>query len=50
MLAGVNGRRDTLYAQEHPLLLLNQLTIHKGGVKHENKAEAVKLEYLASPG
>ena len=54
MLAGVNGRRDALYAQRTSVLTPNpaHLNISAGGVAKyaENKAEAVKLlEYLASP-
>jgi len=54
MLAGVNGRRDTLYAQRTSVLTPNpaHVNISAGGVAKyaNNKAEAIKLlEYLASP-
>ena len=54
MLAGVNGRRDSLYAQRTSVLTPNpaHVNISAGGVAKyaRNKAEAIKLlEYLASP-
>ena len=54
MLAGVNGRRDTLYAQRTSVITPNpaHVNISAGGVAKyaTNKAEAIKLlEYLASP-
>ena len=54
MLAGVNGRRDTLYARRTSVITPNpaHINISAGGVARyaTNKAEAVKLlEYLASP-
>ena len=54
MLAGVNGRRDALYAQRTSVLTPNpaHVNISAGGVAKyaPNKAEAIKLlEYLASP-
>ena len=54
MLAGVNGRRDALYAKRTTVLTPNpaHLNISAGGVAKNatNKNEAVKLlEYLASP-
>ena len=54
MLAGVNGRRDALYAQRTSVLTPNpaHVNISAGGVAKyaTNKAEAIKLlEYLASP-
>ena len=54
MLAGVNGRRDALYAQRTSVLTPNpaHVNISAGGVAKyaRNKAEAIKLlEYLASP-
>ena len=54
MLAGVNGRRDALYAKKTVVLTPNpaHLNISAGGVAKyaNNKAEAIKLlEYLASP-
>ena len=54
MLAGVNGRRDTLYAQRTFVITPNpaHVNISAGGVAKyaTNKAEAIKLlEYLASP-
>ena len=54
MLAGVNGRRDTLYAKKTSVITPNpaHVNISAGGVAKyaENKDEAVKLlEYLASP-
>ena len=54
MLAGVNGRRDTLYAQRTSVITPNpaHVNISAGGVAKyaTNKAEAVKLlEFLASP-
>jgi iron(III) transport system substrate-binding protein len=54
MLAGVNGRRDTLYAKRTSVITPNpaHVNISAGGVAKyaTNKAEAVKLlEYLASP-
>ena len=54
MLAGVNGRRDSLYAQRTSVLTPNpaHVNISAGGVAKyaTNKAEAIKLlEYLASP-
>jgi len=54
MLAGVNGRRDTLYAKRTSVITPNpaHVNISAGGVAKyaENKDEAIKLlEYLASP-
>jgi len=54
MLAGVNGRRDTLYARRVNVLTPNpaHMNISAGGVAKyaSNKQEAVKLlEFLASP-
>ena len=54
MLAGVNGRRDTLYAQRTSVVTPNpaHVNISAGGVARyaTNKAEAIRLlEYLASP-
>ena len=54
MLAGVNGRRDTLYAQRTKVITPNpaHVNISAGGVAKyaNNKSEAIKLlEYLASP-
>ena len=54
MLAGVNGRRDVLYAKKTAVLTPSpaHVNISAGGIARfaENKAEAVKLlEYLASP-
>ena len=54
MLAGVNGRRDALYAKKTTVLTPNpaHVNISAGGVaKHAtNKNEAIELlEYLASP-
>ena len=54
MLAGVNGRRDALYAKRTSVITPNpaHVNISAGGVAKyaKNKAEAVKLlEYLASP-
>jgi len=54
MLAGVNGRRDTLYARRTSVITPNpaHVNISAGGVAKyaTNKAEAIKLlEFLASP-
>ena len=54
MLAGVNGRRDALYAKKTTVLTPSpaHVNISAGGISKfaKNKAEAVKLlEYLASP-
>ena len=54
MLAGVNGRRDALYAKKTTVLTPNpaHVNISAGGVAKyaSNKNEAIKLlEYLASP-
>ena len=54
MLAGVNGRRDSLYAKKTVVLTPNpaHVNISAGGVAKyaTNKSEAVKLlEFLASP-
>ncbi len=54
MLAGVNGRRDALYAKRTTVLTPNpaHVNISAGGVAKYaiNKAEAIKLlEFLASP-
>jgi iron(III) transport system substrate-binding protein len=54
MLAGVNGRRDALYAKRTSVLTPNpaHVNISAGGVAKyaTNKAEAIKLlEFLASP-
>ncbi len=54
MLAGVNGRRDALYAKKTSVLTPNpaHVNVSAGGVARyaTNKDEAIKLlEYLASP-
>ena len=54
MLAGVNGRRDTLYAKKTSVITPNpaHVNISAGGVAKyaTNKAEAIELlEFLASP-
>ncbi len=54
MLAGVNGRRDTLYSRRVNVITPNpaHMNISAGGVAKyaSNKSEAVKLlEFLASP-
>ena len=54
MLAGINGRRDALYAKKTSVITPNpaHVNISAGGVAKyaTNKTEAVKLlEYLASP-
>ena len=54
MLAGINGRRDTLYARKISVVTPNpaHINISAGGVSKyaTNKAEAIKLlEFLASP-
>jgi len=54
MLAGVNGRRDALYAKKTSIITPNpaHVNISAGGVAKyaTNKAEAIKLlEFLASP-
>ena len=54
MLAGVNGRRDSLYAKKTSIITPNpaHVNISAGGVAKyaTNKAEAIKLlEFLASP-
>ncbi len=54
MLAGVNGRRDALYAKKTTVLTPNpaHVNISAGGVAKyaTNKSEAIELlEYLASP-
>ena len=54
MLAGVNGRRDALYAKKTSVITPNpaHVNISAGGVARyaTNKSEAVKLlEFLASP-
>ena len=54
MLAGVNGRRDSLYAKKTSVITPNpaHVNISAGGVARyaTNKSEAVKLlEFLASP-
>ncbi len=54
MLAGVNGRRDALYAKKTTVLTPNpaHVNISAGGIAKyaTNKNEAIKLlEYLASP-
>ena len=54
MLAGVNGRRDTLYAKKTSVITPDpaHVNISAGGVAKyaNNKFEAIKLlEYLASP-
>ena len=54
MLAGVNGRRDALYAKKTSVITPEpaHVNISAGGVAKyaKNKAEAIKLlEYLASP-
>ena len=54
MLAGVNGRRDSLLAKNTTVLTPNpaHVNISAGGVAKyaSNKSEAIKLlEYLASP-
>ena len=54
MLAGINGRRDALYAKRTTVLTPNpaHVNISAGGVAKyaTNKNEAIKLlEFLASP-
>ena len=54
MLAGVNGRRDSLYAKKTSVITPNpaHVNISAGGIARyaTNKSEAVKLlEFLASP-
>ena len=54
MLAGINGRRDTLYAKRTSVITPNpaHVNISAGGVAKyaTNKDEAIKLlEFLASP-
>ena len=54
MLAGINGRRDALYAKRGSVITPNpaHVNISAGGIAKyaENKAEAIKLlEFLASP-
>ena len=54
MLAGVNGRRDALYAKKTSVITPNpaHVNISAGGVARyaKNKKQAIKLlEYLASP-
>ncbi len=54
MLAGVNGRRDTLYARKTSVITPNpaHVNISAGGIAKyaTNKSEAIKLlEFLASP-
>ena len=54
MLAGVNGRRDVLYAKKTTVLTPNpaHINISAGGISKyaKNKDEAIKLlEFLASP-
>ena len=54
MLAGVNGRRDALYAKKTVVITPNpaHVNISAGGVAKyaTNKTEAIKLlEFLASP-
>ena len=54
MLAGINGRRDTLYARRTSVITPNpaHVNISAGGVAKyaKNKNEAIKLlEFLASP-
>ena len=54
MLAGVNGRRDSLYAKKTSVITPNpaHVNISAGGIAKyaTNKNEAVKLlEFLASP-
>ena len=54
MLAGINGRRDALYAKRATVLTPNpaHVNISAGGVAKyaTNKNEAIKLlEFLASP-
>ena len=54
MLAGVNGRRDSLYAKKTSVITPNpaHVNISAGGIAKyaTNKAEAIKLlEFLASP-
>jgi iron(III) transport system substrate-binding protein len=54
MLAGVNGRRDTLYAKKTSVITPNpaHVNISAGGVARyaKNKNQAIRLlEYLASP-
>ena len=54
MLAGVNGRRDTLYAKRVNVLTPNpaHVNISAGGIAKyaKNRSEAIQLlEYLASP-
>ena len=54
MLAGVNGRRDTLYAKKTTVITPNpaHVNISAGGIAKyaKNKSEAILLlEFLASP-
>ncbi len=54
MLAGINGRRDALYAKRASVITPNpaHVNISAGGIAKyaKNKAEAIKLlEFLASP-
>ena len=54
MLAGVNGRRDALYAKKTSVITPNpaHVNISAGGIARyaTNKSEAIKLlEFLASP-
>ena len=54
MLAGINGRRDALYANKTEVITPNpaHVNISAGGIARyaKNKAEAIKLlEFLASP-
>ena len=54
MLAGVNGRRDSLYAKKTAVITPNpaHVNISAGGIARyaTNKSEAIKLlEFLASP-
>ncbi len=54
MLAGINGKRDSLYARKTTVLIPNpaHVNISAGGVAKyaKNKAEAIQLlEFLASP-
>ena len=54
MLAGVNGRRDSLYAKKTSVITPNpaHVNISAGGIARyaTNKSEAIKLlEFLASP-
>ena len=54
MLAGVNGRRDSLYAKKTSVITPNpaHVNISAGGIARyaTNKSEALKLlEFLASP-